>query len=324
MLKAWLNESMIDLFSRAFLFLVKNTRKDKKAADTIGNKKRYCYNRYVSILSIGGKRMLRFFPQKNKYIQEKSEFEFEPNGEIPKHIAVIMDGNGRWAQNRRLPRVAGHKEGMETVKKVTKKASRLGVKVLTLYAFSTENWKRPQDEVSFLMQLPVDFFDTFVPELIEENVKVNVMGYQEFLPEHTQDAVKRAIEQTKENTGMVLNFALNYGSRAEIVTAVQEIAEKAAAKELEPEAIDEAVIADHLMTRFLPAELRDPELVIRTSGEERISNFLLWQIAYSELYFTKALWPDFDGNHLETAIASYQNRDRRFGGVKKVNKEDQK
>ncbi|WP_165004821.1 MULTISPECIES: isoprenyl transferase [unclassified Enterococcus] len=262
--------------------------------------------------------MLRFFPQKNKYIQEKSEFQFDVNGAIPQHIAIIMDGNGRWAQNRRLPRVAGHKEGMETVKTVTKKASKLGVKVLTLYAFSTENWKRPKDEVSFLMQLPVDFFDTFVPELIKENVKVHVMGYEDVLPEHTQDAVRRAIEQTKDNTGMVLNFALNYGSRAEILTAVQQIAAKAADKEIDAAQIDEAMIAEHLMTGFLPEELRDPELVIRTSGEERISNFLLWQIAYSELYFTKALWPDFDGVHLEEAIASYQNRDRRFGGVKKT------
>ncbi len=189
--------------------------------------------------------------------------------------------------------------------------------MLTLYAFSTENWKRPKDEVSFLMQLPVDFFDTFVPELIKENVKVHVMGYENVLPEHTQDAVRRAIEQTKNNTGMVLNFALNYGSRAEIVTAVQEIAEEVAKGEIHAEEIDDELIAKHLMTGFLPKELQDPELMIRTSGEERISNFLLWQIAYSELYFTKALWPDFDGAHLEEAIASYQNRDRRFGGVKK-------
>lgn len=133
--------------------------------------------------------MLRFFPQKNKYIQKESTFTFSNEYPLPGHVAIIMDGNGRWAQNRRLPRIAGHKEGMNTVKKVTKHASKLGIKVLTLYAFSTENWKRPTDEVSFLMQLPVDFFDTFVPELIKENVKVQVMGYKEFLPAHTQDAV---------------------------------------------------------------------------------------------------------------------------------------
>ncbi|MBO0444964.1 isoprenyl transferase [Enterococcus ureilyticus] len=266
--------------------------------------------------------MLRFFPQKNKYIQEESSFTFNSEGPIPKHVAVIMDGNGRWAQNRRLPRIAGHKEGMNTVKKITKHASKLGIKVLTLYAFSTENWKRPTDEVSFLMQLPVDFFDTFVPELIKENVKVHVMGYQEFLPEHTQDAVKRAIAQTKNNTGMVLNFALNYGSRAEIITAIKEIAQKTAAAELSPEDITESIIAEHLMTGFLPENLRDPELLIRTSGEERISNFLLWQIAYSELFFTEALWPDFSDELLETALASFQNRNRRFGGLKETKEEE--
>lgn len=259
--------------------------------------------------------MFRFFPQKNKYVQEESDFIFERTGAIPQHVAIIMDGNGRWAQNRRLPRIAGHKEGMNTVKKITKHASQLGVKVLTLYAFSTENWKRPTEEVNFLMQLPVDFFDTFVPELIKENVKVNVMGYTDFLPEHTQDAVRRAIEQTKESTGMILNFALNYGSRAEMLTAIQQISEKVKQHQIEPSLIDEKMISDHLMTGFLLEDLRDPELLIRTSGEERISNFLLWQIAYSELFFTDALWPDFNGELLETAIASYQNRNRRFGGL---------
>ena len=261
--------------------------------------------------------VLRFFPQKQKYTPEESSFSFDPNNAIPKHIAIIMDGNGRWAQNRRLPRIAGHKEGMETVKEITKHANRLGVKVLTLYAFSTENWKRPEEEVNFLMQLPVDFFDTFVPELIEENVQVHVMGYEEYLPAYTQDAVKRAIEQTAQNDGLVLNFALNYGSRAEIITAIQQIAEEVKNEELAVQEINDDIVGDHLMTGFLPNELRDPELVVRTSGEERISNFLLWQLAYSELYFTKALWPDFDGDHLEAAIASFQQRNRRFGGLNK-------
>lgn len=268
--------------------------------------------------------MLRFFPQKNKYVEEESIHPFDKEGTIPQHIAVIMDGNGRWAQNRRLPRIAGHKEGMDTVKKITKHASKLGVKVLTLYAFSTENWKRPTDEVNFLMQLPVDFFDTFVPELIKENVKVHVMGYQEFLPSHTQDAVKRAMEQTKDNTGMVLNFALNYGGRAEILTAVKQIAAEVEQAEYSAAEISEETISERLMTGFLPVELRDPELLIRTSGEERISNFLLWQIAYSELFFTNALWPDFSGDLLETAIASYQNRNRRFGGLKASETEEDK
>lgn len=265
---------------------------------------------------IGARNMLRFFPEKKKYLEEEKLHEFHPELPVPEHIAIIMDGNGRWAQNRRLPRVTGHKEGMETVKKITKHASKLGVKVLTLYAFSTENWKRPTEEVDFLMQLPVDFFDKFVPELIKENVKVHVMGYKEHLPAHTQKAVERAMEQTKMNTGMILNFALNYGSRAEIVTAVQEIANEVKSNQLPVETIDEEVLANHLMTGFLPPQLRDPALVIRTSGEERISNFLLWQIAYAEFFFTKAFWPDFDEKLLEESIATYQQRDRRFGSVK--------
>jgi undecaprenyl diphosphate synthase len=224
-----------------------------------------------------------------------------------------MDGNGRWAQKKLQPRIFGHKEGMNTVKTITRHASELGVKVLTLYAFSTENWKRPNDEVSFLMKLPVDFFDTFVPELVEKNIRVSVMGYTDKLPDYTQKAVNDAIEMTKNNTGMVLNFALNYGSRAEITSAVKEIvASGVSAKE-----VNDEMISAHLMTGFLPDELRDPELLIRTSGEERISNFLLWQIAYSEFYFTDELWPDFKEESLERAIASFQKRNRRFGGLNK-------
>jgi undecaprenyl diphosphate synthase len=246
-----------------------------------------------------------------RFRKTSSEESFDTSGSIPHHIAMIMDGNGRWAQKRFLPRVAGHKEGMETVKKITKASSRLGVKVLTLYAFSTENWKRPNDEVSFLMKLPVEFFDKFVPELIEENVKVVVMGYVDQLPDHTRDAVFRAMEKTKDNTGMILNFALNYGSRAEIVSAVQSIV----ASGISEDAVTDEVIEEKLMTAQLPKEYRDPELVIRTSGEERISNFLLWQIAYSEFYFTEKLWPDFDEESLKVALAHYQKRNRRFGGI---------
>lgn len=258
--------------------------------------------------------MLSFFTRKKRNSLNQIELD---DTAIPKHLAIIMDGNGRWAQKRYLPRIAGHKEGMETVKKITKHASKLGVEVLTLYAFSTENWKRPEEEVEFLMQLPVDFFDTFVPELIQENVRVHVMGYEEYLPEHTKKAVENAIEQTKENTGMILNFALNYGSRAEMVTAMKKIGQDIEKGTLSASAIDEQMIASSLMTGFLPERLRDPDLLIRTSGEKRISNFLLWQIAYSELYFTEALWPDFDDQILEEAIADYQTRHRRFGGLKK-------
>lgn len=260
--------------------------------------------------------MFRFFPQKEKYQAKEREYIFNPKDNIPKHVAIIMDGNGRWANNRRLPRVAGHKEGMENVKKITKLASKMGIKVLTLYAFSTENWKRPNDEVNYLMQLPVDFFDVFVPELVAENVKVKVMGYTEFLPSHTQKAVEDAMKQTENNTGMILNFALNYGSRSEIISGVKKIAEKVQKEELQIAEISEDIFAGELMTGFLPKECQDPELLIRTSGEERISNFLLWQIAYSELFFTDAFWPDFDEEHFEEAIGAFQKRNRRFGGLK--------
>ncbi|MEG2938107.1 MAG: isoprenyl transferase, partial [Vagococcus sp.] len=211
--------------------------------------------------------------------------------------------------------IAGHKEGMNNVKLITKHASKLGVKVLTLYAFSTENWKRPTEEVDFLMKLPVDFFDVFVPELIAENVQVQVMGYKESLPAHTQKAVENAIEQTKNNTGMILNFALNYGSRAEMLTAVNSLVESAKDGELTGE-VTEEIFSEKLMTGVLGKELRDPDLLIRTSGEERISNFLLWQIAYSELFFTDKFWPDFTTDNLEEAIGSFQSRNRRFGDVK--------
>ena len=234
---------------------------------------------------------------------------------IPNHVGIIMDGNGRWAQKRFLPRIAGHKEGMNNVKLITKHASKLGVKVLTLYAFSTENWKRPTEEVDFLMKLPVDFFDVFVPELIAENVQVQVMGYKESLPAHTKKAVENAIEQTKNNTGMILNFALNYGSRAEMLTAVNSLVESAKDGELTGE-VTEEMFSEKLMTGVLGKELRDPDLLIRTSGEERISNFLLWQIAYSELFFTDKFWPDFTTDNLEEAIGSFQSRNRRFGDVK--------
>lgn len=240
--------------------------------------------------------------------------KLDPNN-IPAHVAIIMDGNGRWAQKRHLPRIAGHKRGMETVKTITKVASDMGVKVLTLYAFSTENWKRPHDEVSYLMGLPVKFFNDFIPDLIKNNVQVRVMGLIDQLPTQTQKAVNDAIKDTEDCTGMVLNFALNYGSRLDITMAVQSIGRQVASGTLDPEKIDDQTISDHLMTGFL-GQLADPDLLIRTSGEERISNFLLWQIAYSELVFTDVLWPDFDRLVFEEMMLEYQHRDRRFGGIK--------
>ncbi|KRM50741.1 undecaprenyl pyrophosphate synthase [Lentilactobacillus kefiri DSM 20587 = JCM 5818] len=251
---------------------------------------------------------------KNTQDNQRLEDELDKNN-IPDHVAIIMDGNGRWAQKRHLPRIAGHKRGMETVKTITKVASDLGVKVLTLYAFSTENWKRPHDEVSYLMGLPVKFFNDFVPDLIKNNVQVKVMGLIDQLPAQTQKAVNDAIKDTSQCTGMVLNFALNYGSRLDIRMAVQKISQQVADGQLDVDKIDDQTISDNLMTGFL-GDLSDPDLLIRTSGEERISNFLLWQIAYSELVFTDVLWPDFDKSVFQKMILEYQHRDRRFGGIK--------
>ncbi|WP_175638878.1 isoprenyl transferase [Metabacillus schmidteae] len=232
-------------------------------------------------------------------------------GEIPNHIAIIMDGNGRWAKKRALPRMAGHHEGMKVVRRVTKQANALGVNALTLYAFSTENWKRPKIEVDYLMKLPEEFLTTFLPELIEENVQVRVMGDKNRLPGHTLKAVNKAIEDTQSNDGLVLNFALNYGSRTEIISAVQEIAKEVESGKLKKEDIDESTFSNYLMTQTLP----DPDLLIRTSGEIRLSNFMLWQLAYTEFWFTDVLWPDFDEQCLLQAIHTYQQRGRRFGGV---------
>ncbi|WP_029508101.1 isoprenyl transferase [Companilactobacillus versmoldensis] len=236
------------------------------------------------------------------------------NLRVPNHIAIIMDGNGRWAKRSGQPRIAGHKEGMNNVKRIAIAASDLGVKVLSLYAFSTENWKRPSAEVSFLMKLPVDFFGVFMPDLIKENIRVVITGFKDNLPDKTRKVVDKAIADTKDNTGMVLNFAFNYGGRAEIVNATKIIARKAIAKELDPEDIDEKVFSDALFTHVL-GEYSDPDLLIRTSGEERISNFLLWQMAYTEMVFDSAYWPDFTSDNLVNDIKIFNDRDRRFGTV---------
>lgn len=239
----------------------------------------------------------------------------EAERKIPQHVAIIMDGNGRWAKAHHRPRAFGHKAGMNNVKTITKVASKLGVKVLTLYAFSTENWRRPTDEVNYLMQLPIDFFNTFIPELMEQNVKVNVMGFLAQLPEKTLAVTKKAMAETANNTGMILNFALNYGSRAEITSAVQSIATDVAAGKLATNQITDDLISARLMTASL-GEFADPDLLIRTSGELRLSNFLLWQLAYSEFFFTDVHWPVFSEKEFDQAIDSYNHRDRRFGGLK--------
>lgn len=235
--------------------------------------------------------------------------------EVPKHIAIIMDGNGRWAKKRMQPRIMGHKAGMDALQVVTKSASDMGVKVLTVYAFSTENWSRPEKEVKFIMNLPVEFYDKYVPDLHANNVKIQMIGDYTRLPEATLKALQKAEEKTKNNTGLILNFALNYGGRDELTRAVRMIVQDALDAKFNSGDVDEDLIADYLYTGSLPDRLRDPDLVIRTSGEIRLSNFLPWQTAYSELYFTDVSWPDFDENALKAAIIEYNRRHRRFGSI---------
>ena len=230
---------------------------------------------------------------------------------VPEHVAIIMDGNGRWAKKRALPRIAGHHEGMKVVRKTTMLANNLGIKVLTLYAFSTENWKRPKNEVEYIMKLPEEFLGTFLPELVKNNVQVKMMGYKDQLPVHTLRAIEKAMEETKDNTGLVLNFALNYGSRAEILDAVKQVLNDSKNGILKETELDEQVFSSYLMS----SSFTDPDLLIRTSGEIRLSNFMLWQLAYSEFWFTDVLWPDFNEDHLLEAIEVYQKRQRRYGGL---------
>lgn len=231
---------------------------------------------------------------------------------MPTHIAIIMDGNGRWAKSRFLPRTAGHKAGVETIRKIVKEADRLGIQYLTLYAFSTENWKRPKLEVDALMNLLVTYLRNEIDELHKNNVKLTAVGDFEKLPEACVKELHSAMDKTKDNTGVHLNLALNYGGRNDIREAVVEIAKEYKEGKMSLEDITEERIKKHLSTGEIP----DPDLVIRTSGEQRLSNFLLWDIAYSEFYYTDIHWPDFDGEELEKAIYAYQKRDRRFGGVK--------
>lgn len=231
---------------------------------------------------------------------------------VPNHIAIIMDGNGRWANKRALPRFLGHREGMQNIRRVTRAANKIGVRAITLYAFSTENWKRPSKEVEFLMRLPEEFLTSFIPELMELNIRVEMIGEMDGVPDYTSRAIQHAMNETKDNTGMVLNFAFNYGSRREIVLAVQQLATLVQDGTLEPQEITEALISDYLMTANLP----EPDLLIRTSGEIRLSNFLLWQLAYTEFWFTDVHWPEFTADKLVDAVESFQKRNRRFGGLK--------
>ena len=228
---------------------------------------------------------------------------------LPKHIAVIMDGNGRWAKKQGLMRVAGHKKGTKAVRQTVEACAELGVENLTLYAFSTENWNRPKLEVDTLMKLLVSSLKKEIKTLQDNNVSLRAIGNLTSLPDKAQSELQEVIEKTKDNDRCKLTLALSYGSREEIVKTVIEISHKVKNNLISPHLINEAVINEHLYTNDLP----DVDLLIRTSGEQRISNFLLWQIAYAELYFTPVLWPDFSKNHLYEAIYNYQKRERRFG-----------
>lgn len=233
---------------------------------------------------------------------------------VPKHVAIIMDGNGRWAKELGLKRTEGHREGMEAIRRVAHHAANRGVKVLTLYAFSTENWKRPPQEVHYLMKLPVEFFDRFVPELIENNIRVHMMGIEEKVPSSTLKSIHKAMDETKHCTGMVLNFAFNYGGRLEITEAIKTIAQDVLEGQVAVRDIDEKLIDQQLFSNDL-APYSDIDLMIRTSGEQRLSNFMLWQNAYSEFYFAEKNWPDFNGELFDQALSSYQQRHRRYGGL---------
>ncbi|MBI5914961.1 MAG: isoprenyl transferase [Bacteroidetes bacterium] len=236
----------------------------------------------------------------------KSKINLE---KLPRHIAVIMDGNGRWAKEHGMPRVFGHRNGVKAVRETTEACTELGVQYLTLYAFSTENWNRPQTEVAALMTLLVETIKKEIKTLNENGVRLQAIGDISRLPEKSYKTLKQAIEGTKNNTRMTLVLALNYSARWEILEAARKLARQAQAGELRPEDIDEAAFSNALATSGMP----DPELLIRTSGESRVSNFLLWQIAYAELHFTPTLWPDFRREHLYQAIIDFQHRERRFG-----------
>ncbi|HIX82671.1 MULTISPECIES: isoprenyl transferase [unclassified Thomasclavelia] len=249
-----------------------------------------------------------FFKKKNNEINYQ---DLDMNN-IPGHIAFIMDGNGRWAKQRKMPRTYGHHEGTKTIRDIALSCNKLGVKAMTVYAFSTENFARPNQEVQYIFKLPKDFFESYMKELMENNVKITTIGHLEMAPQETQDIINKAIEKTSHNTGLILCFAFIYGGRDEIVWATKKIAQKVKNDELSIDNIDENIFNHELMTKDLP----DVDLMVRTSGEQRLSNFLLWQLAYAEFVFTDVYWPDFNEEELKKAIWLYQNRDRRFGGLK--------
>ena len=251
-----------------------------------------------------------WFQSKPKVVPELESPEVSPL-QMPRHIAVIMDGKGRWAQARGMPRVEGHRRGANTVRRISEACRELGVSYLTLYCFSNENWKRPKEELSFLMSLLKTYLIQERPTLLKNDIRLTIIGRRDGIPEEVQVEMDRSVELSKNGKSLTLCLAINYGSRQEIVDAVRAIAVEVQEKGLEPAAIDEATIAGHLYTAGMP----DPDLLIRTSGEMRISNYLLWQISYSELWITTKSWPEFDKEDLLVAIEDYNKRDRRYGGL---------
>ena len=243
---------------------------------------------------------------------ENFEYDLDMNN-IPAHIAFIMDGNGRWAKKRMMPRTYGHHEGTKTIRDVALAANKLGVKAMTVYAFSTENFKRDANEVNYIFKLPKEFFGLYLKELKENNVQLRYIGHLELAPKETKDIIENAILQTSENSGLILNFAFIYGGRDEIVETTKKLCQQCLNGDIKPEDITEDYFEKHLMTGDLPAV----DLMIRTSGEYRLSNFLPWQLAYAEFIFTDVYWPDFNEKELHRCIAIYQGRERRFGGVLK-------
>ncbi|MDD3718721.1 MAG: isoprenyl transferase [Actinomycetota bacterium] len=236
-----------------------------------------------------------------------------PQGNLPHHVAIIMDGNGRWAERRNLPRIAGHKAGEESITEIVRTASEWELGAITLFAFSTENWNRPENEVEFLMSFNRNLLNKRVNEFHERNIRIRHMGRRERIPRSTLRAIDNAVEMTRNNTGMSLNIAFNYGGRAEIVDAARGLCEDISAGRLEPGDVDEERFRSFLYVPDVP----DPDLLVRTAGEMRISNFLIWELAYTEIYVTEVLWPDFHAKDLADAIHEYQSRERRFGSIRK-------
>lgn len=243
----------------------------------------------------------------------------EDSTQIPQHIAIIMDGNGRWAKNQNKPRFMGHKAGVNSVEAIVKRCVELNVKVLSIFAFSSENWRRPSKEVSLLMELFAIALKQQVKRLHKNNIRLRIIGDLSKFSTSLQKQIQQAERLTESNTGLIINVAANYGGRWDIANAVKQIAQKVKENELDVDSIDETLIDQFLMTASLP----EPDLFIRTGGEQRVSNFLLWQLAYSEMYFTDTLWPDFNAEELDKAISSFSNRERRFGKTSEQLKESQ-